>query len=219
MFSVQRQDLPDPNIIKNNYKHPDAVIILKRIFYGKCYLCERGNLNSAQVEHFRPHKNDPLLKFEWKNLYWACIRCNGIKGATHINLLDCCDTTLNIQDKIQCVAPSIPDDPVFIAAAPGHTDLQTANTVKLLSECYNLANTGLRSSDREELMQELYNELCVYMSHSAIIRDHRSTTPKRNESIEKIIEMWQPNYPFSAFWRWHVRRDSKLLSHFNKHLD
>lgn len=51
--------------------------------HQKCCYCERRidtfGTNQA-VEHYRPRKKYPLLKFTWTNLLLACARCNGKKS-------------------------------------------------------------------------------------------------------------------------------------------
>jgi len=52
MFNVNR-NIPAPHCLsKNVYNHRSVVSALETMFYGKCYLCEQGNLMDPEIEHF-----------------------------------------------------------------------------------------------------------------------------------------------------------------------
>lgn len=53
-------------------------------FDGRCVYCripDRAQSLRHEVEHYRPTKHFPQLKYEYSNLYWACRACNGRKGS------------------------------------------------------------------------------------------------------------------------------------------
>ena len=52
-------------------------------------LCEDQGLTSCQIEHLKPHKSDPELKFSWDNLFLVCTHCNNIKGDKYWPIWDC----------------------------------------------------------------------------------------------------------------------------------
>ncbi|WP_170994934.1 HNH endonuclease, partial [Escherichia coli] len=80
MFNVIRT-YPAPDCIaRNRYNDTDVTEVLKPLFYAKCYLCERNEVQDAEVEHLIPHEGDDNLKYNWVNLFYSCSRCNGIKG-------------------------------------------------------------------------------------------------------------------------------------------
>lgn len=89
MFKVDRPLEAPQCTKKTGYNTVEIVEILHEIFQGKCYLCEKDNLHDPEIEHFVPHEKDDELKYDWQNLFYACGRCNSIKGATHTNLLNC----------------------------------------------------------------------------------------------------------------------------------
>ena len=37
---------------------PEVNSALQEMFYGKCYICERKGLESIEIEHLVPHKDD-----------------------------------------------------------------------------------------------------------------------------------------------------------------
>lgn len=59
------------------------------MFHGKCYICENKCLVSMNLDHLVPHRNDLDLKYDYDNLFLACIHCNNIKGARYNKILDC----------------------------------------------------------------------------------------------------------------------------------
>lgn len=65
---------------RQSYNEPDTIQQLKTLFNNKCYICEMQELQDGIIEHLIPHRGDPDLKFDWRNLFWACNRCNSIKN-------------------------------------------------------------------------------------------------------------------------------------------
>ena len=66
----------------NNYRRYKPV--LKVEFSGQCVYCRaldslRGE-ETFGVDHYRPKKLYPALEVEYFNLYYACNRCNSLKG-------------------------------------------------------------------------------------------------------------------------------------------
>lgn len=51
----------------------------EKMFQGKCAYCESriAHDQDPPIEHFRPKSAYPKLCFAWKNLLWACGKCNG----------------------------------------------------------------------------------------------------------------------------------------------
>ena len=51
---------------------------LKKVFFGKCYICEIKPVQDPQVEHLYPHKGNIDKKFDWNNLFYSCSHCNNV---------------------------------------------------------------------------------------------------------------------------------------------
>ena len=64
-----------------DYKCGEVLSRIKNDFYNKCYICETQAPTTINVEHFRPHKGNVSLKFDWNNLFYACGHCNNTKLA------------------------------------------------------------------------------------------------------------------------------------------
>jgi uncharacterized protein (TIGR02646 family) len=60
------------------YKHDEVRQILETMFYGKCAYCEAHikHIDFGDIEHFYPKAKYPLEAIKWKNLLFACAKCN-----------------------------------------------------------------------------------------------------------------------------------------------
>lgn len=100
MVKVERTPTPPPSLAiekekaRGSYSKPDVHQQLKQDFNDKCYLCEIDELQSVEVEHLCPHREDKELKFAWDNLFYSCRHCNSVKKKNKYNgtILDCCKT-------------------------------------------------------------------------------------------------------------------------------
>ncbi|MGR5512691.1 HNH endonuclease [Vibrio diabolicus] len=214
MFNVVRTYPEPPSIAKNEYNKDDVLKKLRPMFFDKCYLCERDDIQDVEVEHFIPHKKNTALKYNWENLYYSCSRCNGIKSSTHINLLDCANRFYDIGAMVKCLMPSTPDGNVEVSATSATPCTQTENTVTLLEACYNLDNTALREISRENLMEDMWDHYTELLNARKMLRKKGvGRTEKKN--AEEIIEaMLDVEYPFSIFWRYYYLNDSFLIQHY-----
>src|SRR5262249_7167190 len=71
---------PDPGPFKD-YKKYRPHLRLK--FHSKCVYCRMPDtLGSAvyEIDHYRPRKQFPELVATWKNLFYACRKCNRRKS-------------------------------------------------------------------------------------------------------------------------------------------
>jgi hypothetical protein len=179
---------------------------LREMFYGKCYLCE-NEVSDPVVEHFIPHENDLVKKYDWDNLYYACHRCNGIKGTT-TDILNCCDSMIDVSKAIKCLCPSVPDENIVVKAQ--YDDIKTKNTANLLDKCYNDDNTGIRSISRESLHERLFDHYCDFIDHRRILKNRSSSEAEKEKAKELLTKMQHVSYPFSVFWKWHILSDTFL---------
>jgi hypothetical protein len=176
------------------------------MFHGKCYLCE-DEVSGPVVEHFIPHEGDTVKEHDWNNLYYACHRCNSIKGTTQ-ELLDCCDSSVDVSRTIKCLCPSVPDHNVTVEAQERTTKCQ--NTAKLLDRCYNENNTGIRGISREGLHEKIFGYYCKFIKYRTIITNKDSLPSDMEKAREHLKIMREDSYPFSVFWKWHISSDSFL---------
>lgn len=214
MFNVTRPTEVPASLARGQYNHPDVVSVLKPMFFGKCYLCERGDIEDVEVEHFKPHMGDNTLKFDWDNLFYSCSRCNGIKSSRHTNLLDCTDDNKDVSALVILKMPTAPDDDIIVKAADSNPTEQVVNTVELLKKCYNDINTALRGVSREALVEQIYEYLLTFMNARSLLRRPSVGATKKNDAKEVLEAMMNVEHPFSAFWRWQYLDDSFLTSNY-----
>lgn len=216
MFNVTRT-YPAPNSIKKNqYNKEDVLAALRRMFFDKCYLCERDNIHDAEVEHFIPHQSNKALKFDWDNLYYSCSRCNSIKSNTHVNLLDCANASIDVGRMINCMMPSVPDGKVIVAATIAAPCANTTNTIDLLEQCYNLKNTALRSISRDSLIEQMWDHYTELLQARKVLRKGNSGSTAKVTAEEIIEAMLVITHPFSIFWRYYYLNDAYLVKNYSK---
>ncbi|XDF77917.1 HNH endonuclease [Aliivibrio fischeri] len=214
MFNVTRlAEAPECLSHGNQYNHEQVVNALKRMFFEKCYLCERNDIQDVEVEHFNPQQAGGG-RTDWNNLYYSCSRCNSLKSNTHTNLLDCTDTTINISRKIRLVMTVAPDDDVLVEATDENPCEQTQNTVRLLNECYNSTNTALRGVSREALIEQIYEYMIAFMTARNLLKKPSTGRSIKEGAIETIEAMLSVEHPFSTFWRWQYLHDSFLTARY-----
>lgn len=214
MFNVTRTYPAPDSIAKGKYNERDVLSALKPMFLEKCYLCERDEIQDAEVEHFVPHQNDTTLKYDWNNLYYSCSRCNSIKSNTHINLLDCTNDVVDIGKLISCMMPSAPSEKITIRATNKKPTVQTQNTVILLDKCYNLENTALRGISRESLLEQMWEHYTELLLARQILRKKKAAAMDKQRAEQVIAAMLDIEHPFSIFWRYYYLNDLFLIEKY-----
>jgi len=214
MFNVDR-NIPAPACLSRKiYNHKDVTDALDGLFYGKCYLCEQGDLSDPEIEHFIPHEDDDLLKYKWENLFLSCSRCNSIKSNTHKDLLDCTSNNVSVFDEIIYLAGNAANGKIEIKARRNRPSKQVINTVALLNKCFNSSSTGLRGITKENLMEKLNEEYYYFMGCRMQLVGKRSTVEEVQQAKNKLKPMCKTSYPFSVFWKWHLLTDLRVMKRF-----
>jgi len=138
----QQKSQPGPDCLEieknkanGSYTCGDVVERVKADFFNKCYLCEEKAPTAVQVEHFRPHRGNSALKFDWNNLFYACAHCNGVKGARFDHILDCTQDSPRIVDQIDFDIRPFPKEVPLIKALSESTEV--LNTVEFLKAIYS----------------------------------------------------------------------------------
>lgn len=210
MFKVVRPASAPECSKRTGYNTVEIVEILAKIFHEKCYLCEQNSLSDPEIEHLDPHENDESKKFNWHNLYYACSRCNSIKGSTHRNILDCCDSSTEIFKSLRFTLPGFPDDNLRIEATSEYLNEKTINTAILLERCYNDAATGLRGITRSTLIEKIFAHYSDLLQLRITILDVKSASSQIETAKERLAVMFDSSFPFSAIWKWYILNDRKL---------
>lgn len=209
MFNIIR-DVEAPECLSHGiYNDPSVTDALKKIFHGKCYLCEQSRISDPEIEHFIPHEGDAFLKYDWNNLFYSCSRCNSIKSNRHVNLLDCSDPTIDISMEIVHLAPSLTSEDVTIRpSTEDNINEKTLNTIRLLKECYNSKSTGLRGITRENLLENLLKNYTNFLLSRQTLINLESTEDEIDYAKARMKAMCKIAFPFSVFWKWHIRLDN-----------
>jgi hypothetical protein len=139
--------------------------------------------------------------------------CNTIKGVEK-NLLDCCDASIDVSKSIKCLCSSVVDDDIKVEAQSN--DQKTQNTADLLHRCYNENNTGIRSITREYLHESIYEGYCGFLKYRVILKNRDALPSEKTDALEHLKNMVKDSYPFSIFWKWHIKSDSFLSNHFKE---
>lgn len=215
MFPVTKSNqTPSSLMEKRSYREKDVIDALSRDFYGKCYICEIKHPISFNVEHFRPHKNDPEKIFDWNNLYFSCSRCNNMKGSKYTNILDCTNPNIDVLMAVKHVFPSLHHS-THAPIIPMYDNEETKQTAELISKVFNDIQTGNKELSRLNLRRRLMNR---YRKFLELILDYEDddTLPEEKHFIRrKIRNMLDVSYEFSAFFRWAII-DSPKLHHLRE---
>lgn len=164
---------------KGSYTGQDVLKQLKSDFYNKCYICEAKDLTCLNVEHFIPHKKNTDLKFDWNNLFLACVHCNSTKSDKYENLLNCTDPNHEIDRRIRYIYK--PFYPIHIEARDN--DPKTIETVDLLKSVYE-GTTNLKTIEASNLSGYILEEFLALVRR---IKDYRQSTPETKTHFEMML--------------------------------
>lgn len=215
--NIQSQKIIDAKNVLNEekakssgtYNKPEVFEALKLVFNKKCYICENKNITTYNIEHFRPHKDDVNLKFDFDNLLLACGHCNNIKLGNFENILDC--STVDIDELIAFRKKGnfIWDEKIEIEPLK-HT-LEIDETVELLTKVYE-GTTDMKKLESCNIRKELRKEIANFIE---AINEYESSDGDDKEDAEMLIKrQLKANSPFTAFKRWIIRDNKENLSEF-----
>lgn len=200
-----------------DYKCGEVVLKVKNDFHNKCYICETQGITGINVEHFKPHKGNKQLKFDWNNLFYACVHCNGTKLAKpqYDDILNCTDASTNVVDLIEHIFdPLKADSPDFKASGQ---DLSTLNTVHLLEEIYG-GKTAIKKIEAENIIDLLTAEMNSFVHFATGYLKSGEHLQDKRDFHELIVAKLKPETAFTAFKIWVVKSNSKLLQEFSPYL-
>lgn len=198
-----------------SYKCEDVINQLKIDFNNKCYICEQKEPKSINVEHFKSHQGNIDLKFEWSNLFWSCSHCNNTKLDKYDEIIDCTDSNSKPDEWLKYNFNPMPFEKVEI-----ETIVNTATnkkTAELLNKVYN-GHTPIKELEAHNLRNDLIKTIREFQE---LIIDYYSGTliPEALENIHlKIRSHINPVSNFTAFKRWIIRNNSRLLADFGEYL-
>lgn len=218
MFNVERT-YPEPASLaaQNSYSSDDVLDALKNIFFDKCYLCEAKNPLAINIEHLRPHLDNPSLKYKWDNLYYACARCNNLKLAKFEGILDCADPNIDVFRKIKILPPLSPTGKIIVQTNDSNQDTET--TANLLSKIYNDFTTKNKAISGVYLKQAIFKKYNSLHQKMMTYLDEESTPTAKQEALEGLQTLMKRHQSFSALLRWVVLEDDVFKILLEPHMD
>lgn len=220
VFFEKSQPKPDSLItekdkLNGSYKCNDVFDRLKKDFKNKCYICEYKEPTSINVEHFKPHKGDKNLKFDWDNLFLSCAHCNNTKLGNYDNILNCTDINQDVERKLRYYMKSYPKEKVEIEAQD--TTPEVLATKQLLDSVYN-GTTNLKILESSNLRNKILNELVDFQKW-LLDYYHANTNDMRNYACLKIQAHLSRASNFTAFKRWIILDNEALKNDFEQYFD
>lgn len=219
VYFEKSQPAPSCLVIEKNkasgdYKCGEVLDRLNKDFKSKCYICEQKEPTAINVEHFVPHKGNIDLKFDWNNLFWSCGHCNNTKLGKYDNILNCTDTSHDIENKLKYEMKPFPFEQVSISALD-ETE-KTIQTKKLLLEVYN-GTTKLKKIESANLRNKILAEIIVFERLLKEYYDDNNISEDKEYYLDKIKKHLDSASGFTAFKRWIIRENEVLKSEFEKY--
>jgi uncharacterized protein (TIGR02646 family) len=184
-----------------SYTEPDVVEQLKKDFHNKCYICEINELQDPQVEHLLPHMDGkyPERKFDWNNLFWSCGHCNNVKNQRKYDkgIIDCCK-----EDPEELIYFGLLNEATQIYARDKENE-KAILTAQLVTEVFNLKNTGMRTYKSDQRFQELNQE----MNKLYDALEEMNENPESKFVLRKLKALLRRESKFAAFKRNYIREN------------
>lgn len=196
-----------PECLEETKDYKCCIEQVQNEFFHKCYICENKDLVSVQTEHFNP---DPTLRLDWKNLFYSCGHCNGIKSNNYIGMLNCTDFSVIITDVIQFELKPIPKEKPIFTSLNDHASVSI--TVELLNKVHN-PNTITRKLEANNLNDSICGELIKFTNK--ISKFYKANSPERKAKIKSDIkDMLHISSKFVAFKIWLIKSNANRLNDF-----
>ncbi|MDK9694535.1 MAG: HNH endonuclease [Sulfurimonas sp.] len=212
MIYVQKNSsIPSSLARQTSYSGEDVTEQLNSDFHGKCYICEqKESITTYHVEHFVPHRGDVALKYDWNNLFLSCGHCNSVKTARQFDdILNCSDKSHQVEKSIRHYCNPFPREvAVFEVKIPS---IKANNTRDLLDKTFNGEHTGFKKLESANLRALLLKEIEDF---SDAIEGFEEDVDEKEYYKNKIIQHLNSNSAFTAFKRWIIRDNTKLIGEF-----
>jgi hypothetical protein len=214
---------PAPNSLEiekakanGSYRCADVLERLKADFKNKCYICEYKEPTTINVEHFKPHKENKDLKFDWNNLYWACSHCNNTKLANFENILNCTNLAHKVERKLQYLFKPYPYEKVVIEEQ--EKTPETLETKQLLESVYN-GTTKLKVIESANLRNKLLDEIIDFQHYLCEYFKDTNSVNDKDYFLIKIRGHLCRGSNFTAFKRWIILENQTLTDEFERYID
>ena len=208
MVKIERTPTAPPSLAvektkaSGKYNEEDVIDQLYQDFHGKCYLCGIKPPHGIEVEHLRPHKGDIDRKFDWNNLFLSCTHCNSVKNQAQYGdlILDCC-----VDDPEKVLTYCLADGHVRVEPLGQNPTLEAVRTGELLTECFELTNTGIRKKESKIRKDAL--SMTMNLLYKKLLEHQQAPS---DESLELLRTMLSRTYKFAGFTRAYVRANLEM---------
>ena len=207
--SLKREKLKD-----GSYNIPEVNMALKEMFHGKCYICENKQITSYQIEHLIPHRGNRDLKYDWNNLFLACVHCNNTKLDKFEPIIDC--TKEKVEELIAFRKKGFFGTDEKLMFDMLDFRIETQNTVKLLQEVY-YGSTPQKKMEATILRRLLRKELSQFKEY---VREYREAEDQEKEDLMCELKLQlRDSSPFVAFKRWLIRDNKEAYPELLEYID
>jgi len=219
MFNaIRTAPAPASLAARQKYDSADVYEALSEIFFDKCYICETKEPHDINVEHFDAHMKDVNKKFDWNNLYLACSRCNNIKRAEFNDVLDCCDSEVDVFRAIKHVPPITPYAKAVRLVAMDSDD-KTISSCRLLEKVFNSDHTANKRVSGAFLRRKVFDQYNLLLDEIGDYYDPAATDGDRKRALERMGVLIRRSAPYSAFIRWCILDDEELSAELEGLMD
>src|SRR5690606_29358077 len=199
-----------------DYKCDNVLEKIKTDFKNKYYICNYKEPVTINVEHFRPHKGDKNLKFQWENLLWSCGHCNNIKLDNYDDIIDCTVIDEDIENRIKIMMRPYPKETVFIEALDQNQS--TISTSELLNAVFN-GTTKLKTIEASNLRNKVLEDISEFQQYLInYYKDGFEPEDKAN-FLANIKRHLKKSSNFTAFKRWIIRENEVMREEFEQYFD
>jgi len=210
MFKVIRnENAPASLASRRSYSEQDVLDALSRVFHKKCYICETKEPIDINVEHFEPHLGDLDKKFNWENLYFSCGRCNNIKLAKYNDLLDCCDSNVDVLRAIKHVPPITPYAKCLRVESQ-NDDEKTKLTAELIEKVFNSTHTPNKTVSASFLRKKVFQQFNLFLDLQREYFDELALPVEKETALERMKLLIKASSQYCAFISWCVLDDDEL---------
>jgi uncharacterized protein (TIGR02646 family) len=199
-----------------DYKCGDVLERIKSDFKNKCYICGYKEPVTINVEHFRPHKGNQDLKFQWENLFWACSHCNNTKRDNYDDIIDCTGINENIENRLKISMKPFPKETVTIE--PLDQNQSTTSTVELLKDVFN-GTTKLKAIEASNLRNKILEEIIVFQGYLCNYYSEGFEAEDKAYFLAQIKRNLKKSSNFTAFKRWIIRENDVMRDELEQYFD
>jgi len=203
MVKMKKSPLPEGVVIKSPKDYQGGIVfqLLLDDCYHKCYICEHKPI-PLEVEHRVAHRGDEKLRYDWNNLFCACVHCNRIKNQPKFygGIID--PTQTDPEEYIELHMDYNEDlrEKIVIVKKVKDNELVDV-TVELLDLVYNNFSTDNRKESSFNLRNSVSKDISMFMFYIGEYLKNPDDTAACEVIMDEISRMSE----FAAFKRQIIR--------------